>query len=115
MNEPNDPVRDLSGVMTPIPVPERAKVARPQLWVQPVGPPRGMSDEEVGTVEALVGSMDGMPVYADYWRPTQEQLDMLNAGGFIELIQYTRQMAMHSMTVWADERPWPPLKMDEYP
>ncbi len=89
------------GVMTPIPVPAQVRVARPQLCVRPIGPPRGMSDEEVGTVEALVGSMDGMPVYADYWRPTKAQLDMLNAGGFIELIQYTPQMNMHSMTVWS--------------
>lgn len=65
-----------------------------------VGPPRGVSDEDCGTVESLVGYIDGMSAYCDYWRPTSGELERLNKGAFIELVQYTPQMAMHSMSIW---------------
>lgn len=86
--------------MTPIPIPPEAAATRPHLRALRVGPPRGVSDTDCGTVEALTGHQDGYPVYADYWRPTPDQLQALAAGGFIELIQYAPRMVMHSMTVW---------------
>jgi len=86
--------------MTPIPIPPEAAAARPDCRALRIGPPPGISDQECGTVEALVGSSDGFPMYANYWRPTPEQLQALAAGGFIELIQYAPRMVMHSMTVW---------------
>jgi hypothetical protein len=87
--------------MTPIPIPPEAAAARATLKALRIGPPPGVSDAECGTVESLVGqSEEGYPMYANYWRPTPEQLDALAAGGFIELIQYAPRMAMHSMTVW---------------
>lgn len=89
---------DLS--MTPIPIPPEAAASRPTLRALRIGPPPGVSDNDCGTVESLVGVQDGLPMYADYWRPTPDQLDALNRGGFIELIQYAPQMVMHSMTVW---------------
>jgi hypothetical protein len=87
--------------MTPIPIPPEAAASRPSLKALRVGPPPGVSDADCGTVESLAGISDeGYPMYANYWRPTTEQLDALQRGGFIELIQYTPRMAMHSMTVW---------------
>lgn len=87
--------------MDPIPVPPEAAASRPNLRALSIGPPAGVSDHDCNTVESLVGVLHGYPAYADYWRPTREQLAALQAGGFIELIQYTPRMAMHSMTVWA--------------
>lgn len=87
--------------MTPIPIPPEAAASRPTLHAVRIGPPPGVSDAECGTVEALAGgSPEGYPMFADYWRPTPEQLAALNAGGFIELVQYSPRMIMHSMTVW---------------
>lgn len=88
------------------PVPEIAKKVRPHGRVFPIGPPRGFSDDAVGTVEAMftVELIDGrhVPCYRDYWRPTKEQLEILNKGGFIELAQYSPEMIMHGLQVWGD-------------
>jgi hypothetical protein len=89
--------------MNPVGIPPQAVRNNPGFKAIHVGPPRGMSDDEVGTVEALVGVAHGLPVWADYWQPTPEQLAMLNAGGHIELRQYSNQMVMHSMTILPPE------------
>lgn len=92
--------------MTPIPVPPEAAASRPYLKAIRIGPPPGVSGADCGTVESLAGVENGLPMYADYWRPDPSQLEALVAGGFIELIQYAPRMVMHSMTVWtasADE------------
>lgn len=89
-----------SSNMTPIGIPPSAARANPNLRAKHVGPPPGIGDDECGTPEVLVGvSPEGYPVYADYWRPTVEQLALLNGGGYIELRQYAQQMAMHSLTI----------------
>jgi hypothetical protein len=88
--------------MTPIPVPPEAAATRPALRALSIGPPPGVSSDECGTLECLVGFHEqGYPMYAGYWRPTTEQLAALQAGGFIELVQYAPRLVMHSMTVWA--------------
>lgn len=92
------PMTEMS--MTPIPIPPEAAASRPHLRALRIGPPPGVSDDDCGTVESLTGVQDGYQVFADYWRPTPEQLEALAAGGFIELIQYAPRMVMHSMTVW---------------
>ena len=85
--------------MDPIPVPAQCEYDGWQKLV--VGPPRGISGDDCGSVESMTGNHGGYPVFADFWRPTVEQLAMLQAGGFIELRQYAPQMVMHSMTVRA--------------
>jgi hypothetical protein len=91
--------------MEPIPVPTHMRdVLYADFHVQHFGPPQGFSDEEVGTPECLVGHVwprDGvvLPVIADFWKPTPEQLEMLNAGGVLELRFYTNTLVMHSLTV----------------
>lgn len=86
--------------MTPIPIPPEAAAARPDFRALAIGPPPGVSDDECGTVGALVGVLSGYPAFADYWRPTADQLEILQRGGFLELIQYAPRMIMHSLTVW---------------
>lgn len=90
----------INSPLDPAPIPPEAVRARPTLNARHVGPPRGVSDDDCGTVEALVGHLNGYPAWCDYWRPTPEQLATLNAGGFIELVQYSPRMVMHSLSVW---------------
>lgn len=90
--------------MIPIGIPPAAVRHNPDLRALHVGPPPGISDEDCGTPEVLVGqSPEGYPVFADYWQPTPDQLRMLVDGGFIELRQYSQRMIMHSMTVYGPE------------
>ncbi|GAA3510168.1 hypothetical protein GCM10022234_00470 [Aeromicrobium panaciterrae] len=88
--------------MTPGPIPDQIVQDNPDWRALHIGPPPGVSDEDCGTVEAFYGLVDGMPCLADFWRPTPEQLAILNAGGFLELRQYTGRMVMHSLIVHAD-------------
>lgn len=90
--------------MNPIPVPEAMKTLYPDLEVYQVGPPPGMTEQECGTVEALAGQVQFdetrlMPVYADFWKPTEAELAMLNSGGLLELRLYCPQLVMHSLSV----------------
>jgi hypothetical protein len=93
MTEPNMP-------MEPCPVPLEVLDARPQMATLIIGPPPGVPADECGSVHALAGMIGGYAAVTDYWRPTPEQLEALNAGGFIELVQYSSRMVMHSMSVW---------------
>lgn len=88
--------------MAPIPVPPEAAANRLACRAIRIGPPPGVSDDDCSTLECLAGLHEsGLPMIAAYWRPTPEQLTTLQAGGFIEHIQYARRLTMHSMTVWA--------------
>ena len=92
--------------MDPIPVPDRMKELYPEFEVATIGPPSGMSDQEVGSPECLVGYTDfdlgrRLPTFSDFWRPTAEQLELLNAGGVLELRLYVPQLVMHSLSVHA--------------
>lgn len=89
--------------MNPVGIPPQAVRNNPNLKAIHVGPPKGMTEEECGTVESLAGVAHDLPVWADYWQPTPGQLAMLNAGGFIELRQYSNWMVMHSMTILPPE------------
>lgn len=87
--------------MDPIGIPPEAVLLNPGYKAVHIGPPPGISDADCGTPEVLVGETpEGYPVLADYWRPTPEQLAVLNAGGFLELRQYSQRMVMHSLTVY---------------
>lgn len=88
--------------MNPIPVPPEAAATRSKLRAVNVGPPPGISDDECGTLECLVGFHDqGYPMFAGYWRPDAAQLAALQAGGFIELSMFAPRLVMHAMTVWS--------------
>lgn len=91
---------DTNSSMTPTGVPANVHAARPHLKRILVGPPPGLTDQECGTGESLVGRVEGYPAFTSYWKPDAEQLALLNAGGVIELVQYVPHMVMHSMSIW---------------
>ncbi|MCU1679232.1 MAG: hypothetical protein JWM93_3990 [Frankiales bacterium] len=91
-------------------VPESARRLRSG-YVVSMGPPRGVGDDECGTVQMLrEGAGDGMRAVGSgffaYWRPTPEQLQQLNAGAVLELGQFGQVVQPFSLEVWtldADE------------
>jgi hypothetical protein len=97
--------------MIPIPVPDEAKAERLDCRLVAMGPPRGVSDDDCGTVEMLIGGQPlpgftGRAQYA-YYRPTPEELEQLLAGGFLELCQIGNVVQPFSLAVWP--APEPPL------
>lgn len=90
--------------MEPVDPPTLVRKLRPDTSQQRIGAPPGVSEEDCGAVTALVGLFDpGIPGVADYFKPTREQLELLNAGGVIEFVQFTHRMAMHAVNVWPSE------------
>lgn len=92
--------------MEPIPAPEAVKASRPDCQLVSMGPPRGVSGDEVGTAEMLISGVDesitGYPArrqYA-YYRPSDAELDHLRNGGVIEFCQYGQVVQPFSATVW---------------
>lgn len=66
--------------------------------------PEGVPEEECGTVVALVGSypggiFDGGPVIRTYWKPSDEEIEFLKKGAFVELDFFTNEMPMTAMNV----------------
>jgi hypothetical protein len=54
------------------------------------GPPEGMAESQVSQIHSYVGSVnggscDGAPVVITAWRPSPEELEVLNAGGLVYL------------------------------
>jgi len=79
-----------------------------------MGPPPGVSDADCGTVEMLLEPHHvqarnvfhrahpagiGRAQYA-YFRPSEEELETLRNGGFIELCQYGSVVQPFSAAVW---------------
>lgn len=80
--------------MNPVPVPPEARIDRPDCSHARMGPPPGVSDDDCGTVEMLLEPVTtlhpgGIPrgQYA-YFQPSAEELEQLQAGGYIEVAQY---------------------------
>lgn len=91
--------------MNPISIPDEAK--RGRFWCKPVsmGPPPGVNDDDCGTVEMLIADHADHPgigrgQYA-YFRPTPAELEILNAGGFIEFAQYGDVVQPFGAAVWS--------------
>src|SRR5690348_6347614 len=97
--------REAVDVVIPIPVPEAAKAGRPECRVVSMGPPRGVSDEDCGTAEMLIAPTPAMAGFSGraqyaYFRPTEEELEQLRAGAFIEFAQYGTVVQPFSAEVW---------------
>ena len=91
--------------MKPIAVPKCAKAARPNHEVVTMGRPRGVSEEECGSAEMLLGYTHVMQGYNGrnqfaYFKPTEAELELLNAGGFLELNQIGQVVQPFSLAVW---------------
>lgn len=87
-------------------VPETAKAARPWCKVVSMGLPPGVSYEDCGTAEMLIGAESEIPGYSSgianyaYYKPSQYDLEALFKGGFIEFAQYGRVVQPFSAVVW---------------
>lgn len=95
--------------MNPIPIPDAAKSARPDCRAVSMGPPRGVSDDDCGTVEMLISTVATIPGFGGrahyaYYRPTDAEIDLLLNGGFIEVAQYGHVVQPFSATVWGGPR-----------
>jgi hypothetical protein len=92
-------------MMDPVsPVPDVAKSLYPDGQEVYVQPPDGVPENEVGVSPSLVtihsgGMMDGCPMFHEFFRPTAEELEILNNGGMIELILMCTAMPPHAMGV----------------
>lgn len=90
--------------MNPIPVPDEAKKSRPDCRLVDMGRPTGVPEEECGSAEMLIGGQvltgfAGRAQYA-YFRPTEEELAQLLAGGFLEMCQIGTVVQPFSLVVW---------------
>ncbi len=63
-------------------------------------PPEGVSEDVVATAEVLVTHTPLGRVWHGYFRPTEEQLAMLAAGGYLEVSQWSRDLAPFALAVW---------------
>lgn len=90
--------------MNPIPVPDEAKTARSDCRLVDMGRPRGVPEEECGSAEMLIGGrpLTGFPGRAQYayFRPSAEELEQLNAGGFLEMLQIGTVVQPFGLAVW---------------
>lgn len=69
-----------------------------------MGPPRGVADEDCSTAQMLIGrqTLPGFPGRAQYayFRPSAAELELLNAGGFLEMCQLGQVVQPFSLAVW---------------
>lgn len=93
--------------MDPIEIPDEARATRPGCFPVSMGPPKGVSPDECGTAEMLVSPVSlssgvGRPHYA-YFRPSAEDLERLNAGGFLELALYGNGVQPFGLAAWGPQ------------
>ena len=92
--------------MIPCAIPQAAIDGRSDCHVVSMGPPSGVSGNDVGTAEMLISpremSIPGFPSkrqYA-YFRPSKEEIEILQRGGFIEFCQYGNVVQPFSAEIW---------------
>lgn len=94
-----------------IPAPEAARNGRPDCQLVQMGPPRGVSGDDVGTAEMLISPVsDEIPGYPArrqyaYYRPSEAEIEHLRNGGFIEFCQYGNVVQPFSASVWPPAPP----------
>lgn len=90
--------------MIPAPIPPFAKAVNPKHIEIPVGPPQGVSDDDCGTINALVGvrndstAFSGSREFRVYWKPQEHDLKALNDDGVVEIVFLTPQLVAHSVS-----------------
>jgi hypothetical protein len=92
--------------VNPVPIPDELRAA----WYADmrrivVSAPSGRLDtdgstpDEALSLEAMHGTEGRWPVFIEHWRPSDEDLEALKAGGVLRLFLYVPQMPVHSMDV----------------
>lgn len=85
--------------MEPGPVPDLPLTHRQPCRLAHVGPPPGR-EEQIAAVEMVHGRTSMGDIWCAYVKPTPEQLEVLNAGGYIEMVQWTPQVVPFGLAVW---------------
>jgi hypothetical protein len=91
-------------LVIPIPVPDEAKAERGgECDIVDMRPPEGVSDADCGTAQMLLErssfpGFTGRGQFA-YFRPTPDELAVLNAGGYLEMCQIGRVVQPFALNV----------------
>ncbi len=85
--------------MPPGSVPDLPAVTRVPCRIVRVGPPPGQ-EQHVEATEMLHSRTPLGDIWCSYVKPTAEQLEVLNDGGYIELVQWTPQVVPFALAVW---------------
>lgn len=92
--------------MEPVDIPDDARAYYPNSKEISVGPPKGIADEDCGTVKALCGNVnenggafDGAPAMRVYYKPNALELELLRMGKAIEFAFYSNVMPVHSVGI----------------
>lgn len=89
--------------MKPSPVPDCARAQYPTARVAEIGKPPGYSDDEIGSLPALIDRSDPRwPAIRSYWRPSSEEIALLLDGGYIELEVIAHQMIPVGLNILAE-------------
>ena len=77
--------------MNIVPVPGNAKASMPWGVVRTFGPPQEGGPKNCGSAEVLSEQLDGYttpPVHHGYFKPSEHDLAVLNAGGYVDVQQW---------------------------
>ncbi len=95
--------------MNPVPVPENAKRAYPRASLHDWGKPQGYSDDEIGSLPAQNDfSEQRFPQIRSYWKPDAHELELLLAGGVVQLNVVSSRMVPVSIAVFPADVPGAP-------
>lgn len=93
--------------MIPIPVPDEAKQRLAPCRLVRWGPPEGVSDEDCGTVEMIASETTretfGTLSHFAFFKPTPDELAVLQAGGVLELCQIGAAVQPFALNVVAGQ------------
>ena len=90
--------------MLPVEPSQKIRDENPHMRIIRFKSPDGVPEDECGDVTSLGGCVqggpfDGGPIIRTFWKPSEEELEALNAGAVIELDFYNDQMLMTAMNV----------------
>lgn len=90
--------------MIPAVIGEELAAAHPELHRAVIAGPNGdllnagETPDRASALEVLRGQEDGWPVFLERWKLEPGELEILQAGGEIELRIYVPQLVVHAMT-----------------
>ncbi len=97
--------------MEAVAIDDRTVRAYPHLKRILVGSPTGnmrgdgSSVENAAPIEALYGIEDGVQVFIEHWKLTDEEAQELRRGGTIQLKFWADRMPVHGMIVYPTPKP----------
>ena len=91
--------------MNPSPVPANALAAHPDHRLVNMGPPSGVASDDCGTAQMLLGQAPVLPGFEGrdqlaFFRPSEHDLAVLNAGGYLVINQIGVVVQPFSLGVW---------------